>query len=69
MKVSYVGEPTPDTYGPGGYRHVQRVYVGIVVRRCDEEPPNDDRHFPYSFLVGRQSGDSPWKVIDFGGLG
>ncbi|KAB8196036.1 hypothetical protein FH608_011260 [Nonomuraea phyllanthi] len=69
IKVSEVSEPNPDTYGPGGYRKVQRVYVGIEVRRCDEEPPNDDRHFPYSFLVGRQSDDAPWKIIDFGGLG
>ncbi|MEV0232048.1 hypothetical protein [Nonomuraea sp. NPDC050786] len=68
VKISEVGEPTPDEYGPGGYRQVRRVYVDIEVRRCNEEPPDDDRHFPYTFLVGRQSDDAPWRVIDFGGL-
>ncbi|MFI7708613.1 hypothetical protein [Nonomuraea sp. NPDC049480] len=69
VKVSEVSKPNPDTYGPGGYRQVQNVYVDIEVRRCNEEPPNDDTHYPYTFLVGRQSDDTSWKIIDFGGLG
>lgn len=68
LKVSRVDEPEPDTYGPGGYRQVRRVFVDIEVHRCNEEPPDDDPHFPYTFLVGRQSDDAPWKVIDFGGI-
>jgi hypothetical protein len=69
LKVFEVGKPDPDEYGPGDYRQVRRVYVNVEVRRCNEEPPNDDRHFPYTFLVGRQSDDEPWKIIDHGGLG
>ncbi|MGW2221067.1 hypothetical protein ACWCSD_39300 [Nonomuraea sp. NPDC001684] len=61
-----VGEPTPDEYGPGGYRQVRSVAVVLEVRRCDEDPPNDDRHWPHRFLTGRQSDDAPWKVIGFG---
>ncbi|MFB4277874.1 MULTISPECIES: hypothetical protein [unclassified Nonomuraea] len=69
VKVSEVSGPVPDVYGRGGYRQVQRVYVRIEVRRCNEDPPNDDPHYPYSFMTGRQSNDAPWKIIDFGGLG
>ncbi|MFF4190094.1 hypothetical protein [Nonomuraea sp. NPDC001831] len=66
VQVSEVGEPTPDEYGPGGHRQVRSVAVVIEVRRCDEDPPNDDRHWPHMFLTGRQSDDAPWKVIGFG---
>ncbi|GAA1713321.1 hypothetical protein ACBR40_25815 [Nonomuraea sp. AD125B] len=69
VRVSEVGAPAPDTYGPGGYRQVRRVFVTVDVRRCDEEPPNDDPHYPYTFLLGRQSDAAPWKIIDMGGLG
>ncbi|MDA0640965.1 hypothetical protein [Nonomuraea ferruginea] len=69
VKVFEVSEPHADEYGPGGYRQVQRVYVDIEVKRCNEEPPNDDRNYPYSFLVGRQSEAASWKISDFGGLG
>lgn len=69
VKVSEVGDSRSDVYGPGGYRQVRRVDVDIEVRRCNEEPPNDDQHYPYTFLTGRQSDDAPWKIIDFGGFG
>ncbi|MFI7533690.1 hypothetical protein [Streptosporangium sp. NPDC049376] len=69
VKVSKVGRPISDTYGPGGYRQVQRVHVDVEIRRCSEEPPDDDRHYPYSFLVGRQADDAPWRILEFGGAG
>ncbi|MER6508354.1 hypothetical protein ABT158_16145 [Nonomuraea sp. NPDC001636] len=46
--------------------YLAAIAVDIEVRRCDEEPPDDDRHWPYLFLTGRQSDDAPWKVIGYG---
>ncbi|MEU7828720.1 MULTISPECIES: hypothetical protein [unclassified Nonomuraea] len=69
VQVADVGKPKPDTSERDDYRQVQVVDVDIEVRRCDEEPPDDDPHYPYTFMVGRQSGADPWKIISFGGLG